>query len=52
MKTGFYYTHSYKAQQRQGWAGSINFGNDSNNPLDTGFGFSARQKRPCSAQYN
>ena len=25
MKAGFYNTHSYKAQQRQGWAGSIEF---------------------------
>jgi hypothetical protein len=40
LKTGFYNTHSYKAQQRQGWAGSINFQNDTNNPLDSGFGFS------------
>ena len=39
LKTGFYNTHSFKAQQRQGWAGTINFGNDANNPLDAGFGF-------------
>ncbi len=39
VKTGFYSTNSFKAQQRQGWAGSINFGNDANNPLDSGFGF-------------
>jgi hypothetical protein len=39
LKTGFYNTHSYKAQQRQGWAGSIGFGNDTQNPLDSGFGF-------------
>ena len=39
IKTGFYNTHSYKAQQRQGWAGSVNFSNDTSNPLDTGFGF-------------
>ena len=39
LKTGFYNTHSFKAQQRQGWAGTINFGNDANNPLDSGFGF-------------
>ncbi len=39
LKTGFYNTHSFKAQQRQGWAGNINFGNDANNPLDAGFGF-------------
>lgn len=39
IKAGFYNTHSYKAQQRQGWAGTLNFGNDNNNPLDAGFGF-------------
>ena len=39
LKSGFYRTHSFKAQQRQGWAGSLNFSNDSNNPLDSGFGF-------------
>jgi hypothetical protein len=39
LKGGFYNTHSYKAQQRQGWQGSITFSNDTNNPLDTGFGF-------------
>jgi hypothetical protein len=38
-KTGFYRTHSYKAQQRQGWAGALTFSNDTSNPLDTGFGF-------------
>jgi hypothetical protein len=37
LKTRFYNTHSYKAQQRQGWAGSINFGNDTQNSLDSGF---------------
>ena len=40
LKGGFYNTYSYKAQQRQGWAGTITFGNDASNPLDTGFGFS------------
>jgi hypothetical protein len=39
LKAGFYNTHSYKAQQRQGWQGTITFSNDTNNPLDTGFGF-------------
>ena len=39
LKTGFYNTYSYKAQQRQGWAGTITFSNDTSNPLDTGFGF-------------
>ncbi len=37
LKTGFYNTHSYKAQQRGGWNGTINFTNDSNNPLDSTF---------------
>ena len=40
LKGGFYNTHSFKAQQRQGWAGTITFANDTSNPLDTGFGFS------------
>ena len=40
MKTGFYNTHSYKAQQRGGWNGTITFSNDGNNPLDSTFGFS------------
>jgi hypothetical protein len=39
LKAGFYNTHSYKAQQRQGWQGTITFSNDTSNPLDTGFGF-------------
>ena len=39
LKGGFYNTHSYKAQQRQGWAGTITFSNDTNNPIDSGFGF-------------
>ena len=39
MKSGFYNTHSYKAQQRQGWQGTITFANDTTNPLDTAFGF-------------
>ncbi|HET7697433.1 MAG TPA: carboxypeptidase-like regulatory domain-containing protein [Vicinamibacterales bacterium] len=39
LKAGFYNTHSYKAQQRQGWQGTINFQNDANNPLDTTFGY-------------
>jgi hypothetical protein len=37
MKTGFYQTHSYKAQQRGGWNGTINFVNDTNNPIDSTF---------------
>jgi len=40
LKGGFYTTHSLKAQQRQGWAGTINFQNDSANPLDSQFGYS------------
>lgn len=39
IKTGFYNTHSYKAQQRGGWNGTINFNNDTNNPLDSSFGY-------------
>ncbi|HMC75715.1 MAG TPA: TonB-dependent receptor [Vicinamibacterales bacterium] len=39
LKAGFYNTHSYKAQQRQGWQGTLTFSNDAANPLDTGFGF-------------
>jgi hypothetical protein len=39
LKSGFYNTHSYKAQQRQGWQGTITFSNDTTNPLDTGFGY-------------
>ncbi len=35
MKTGFYNTHSYKAQQRGGWNGTITFVNDTNNPIDS-----------------
>ncbi len=40
IKTGFYNTHSWKAQQRGGWNGTIDFSNDTNNPLDSTFGFS------------
>jgi hypothetical protein len=39
LKTGFYNTHSYKAQQRGGWQGTITFANDTSNPLDTTYGF-------------
>ena len=31
--------HSFKAQQRGGWQGTITFANDTSNPLDTSFGF-------------
>jgi hypothetical protein len=45
MKAGFYNNHSFKAQNTGAgglgvdFAGSVNFGNDTNNPLDTGFGY-------------
>jgi hypothetical protein len=39
LKGGFYRTHSLKAQQRQGWQGTIAFGNDTSNPLDSTFGY-------------
>ena len=45
MKAGFFSTHSYKAQNLGVAAGAnpfqglINFQNDTNNPLDAGFGF-------------
>ena len=39
FKSGFYNTHSYKAQQRGGWNGTITFSNDNNNPIDSTFGF-------------
>ncbi len=45
MKAGFYNNHSFKAQNTGAgglgvdFAGTVNFGNDTNNPLDTGFGY-------------
>src|SRR6478672_3921351 len=39
VKSGFYNTHSYKAQQRGGWNGTITFSNDNNNPIDSTFGY-------------
>ncbi len=44
LKTGFYNNHSFKAQNvgaggGLSFQGSVNFGNDTNNTLDTGFGF-------------
>ena len=39
IKAGFYNTHSFKAQQRAGWNGTITFSNDSNNPFDSTFGY-------------
>jgi hypothetical protein len=38
-KAGFYLFHSYKAQTQGNFWGTINFGNDTNNPIDSGFGF-------------
>jgi hypothetical protein len=45
-KAGFYNNHSFKAQNTGaggvpflGFQGYVNFGNDTNNALDTGFGF-------------
>jgi len=42
LKAGLYYTHSYKAQQSLAgtWQGSVSFANDTNNSLDSSFGFS------------
>ena len=45
MKAGFYNNHSFKAQNvgaggGLSFQGTVNFGNDTNNALDTGFGFS------------
>ena len=44
VKGGFYLNHSFKAQNLNAgggasFAGTLNFGNDNNNPIDTGFGF-------------
>ena len=39
LKSGFYNTHSFKAQQRQGWAGSLTFSNDTSNPIDSTYGY-------------
>ena len=45
FKGGFYNTHSFKAQNtapaacQPTFQGNINFGNDTNNGLDTGFGY-------------
>jgi hypothetical protein len=47
IKGGFYLNHSWKAQNTGAggvsnlyWQGYVSFGNDSLNPLDSGFGFS------------
>jgi hypothetical protein len=46
LKAGFYNNHSFKAQNtgaggvaNLGFQGYVNFANDTNNALDTGFGF-------------
>ena len=46
FKGGFYNNHSFKAQNvgaggvaNLSFQGTVNFGNDTNNPLDTGFGY-------------
>ncbi len=40
LKVGFYNNHSHKAQNRGGGGpGSMNFANNTNNPLDSQFGF-------------
>ena len=44
FKAGFYNNHSFKAQNvgaggGLSFQGTVNFGNDTNNPLDTGFGY-------------
>jgi hypothetical protein len=43
LKTGAYLNHSFKAQNagfNASFAGNVDFGNNSNNGLDSGFGFS------------
>ena len=45
LKAGAYWNHAYKAQGLGAaggvtYVGVLNFGNDTNNPLDSGFGFS------------
>ncbi len=45
FKAGFYNNHSYKAQNvgaggAPSFQGALNFGNDTNNTLDSGFGYS------------
>jgi len=40
IKAGYYLNHSYKAQNTGvTFQGTVNFGNDSNNALDSGFGY-------------
>src|SRR5262249_45690150 len=39
VKTGYYYFHSYQRRGQGAILGSLNFQNDTNNPIDSGFGF-------------
>ena len=39
FKTGYYYFYSYQRRGQGQILGAINFQNDTNNPLDSGFGF-------------
>jgi carboxypeptidase family protein len=39
IKTGYYHFRSYQRRGQGQFLGSINFQNDTNNPLDSGFGF-------------
>jgi hypothetical protein len=39
IKTGYYYFYSYQRRGQGAILGSLNFQNDTNNPLDSGFGF-------------
>jgi len=39
FKAGYYYFYSYQRRGQGQILGAINFQNDTNNPLDTGFGF-------------
>ena len=56
FKAGFYNNHSFKAQNtgaggvaNLGFQGYVNFGNDTNNALDTGFGYRQRRGRRVHA---
>jgi carboxypeptidase family protein len=40
LKTGYYYFRSLQRRGQGNMLGALNFQNDTNNPLDTGFGFS------------
>ncbi len=51
IKGGYYLNHSFKAQNTNvAFQGTVNFGNDSNNTLDTGFGY-ANAFRGIFTQY-